>query len=186
MKTLRKYWSSLVAFATALMSLFSGFLVGVPSDGEANHWYKFGKFLVAVCIGLWLVPVNTWNRKTHKWHWWTTALGFLIFSIAAVLKYADLVDKWSLPYYKDERVVIGKTLSSTGEEDRKKIVARGGVPYNLTLLQRTLGDPKRVWVPEEVDQRQHLLTILYLVALLVLASTVVTVAHAAYCSTKSR
>lgn len=168
------------------MSLFSDFLVNVPLDGEANHWYKFGKFLVAVCIGLWLVPENTWNRKTHKWRWWTTACVFLVLSIAVVFKYADLVDKWSVAYYKDERLVIGKTLSPTGEGDRKKIVASGGVPYNLTLLQRALGDSKRVWVPEEVDQRQHVLTILYLVAVLVLASTVVTVAHAVYCSTKNR
>ena len=87
MNAVRKHWSSFVAFAAALMSLFSGFLVAVPSSGGENHWYEYGKFLVAVCIGLWLVPEHTWNRRKHKWAWWTSALLLIILSSGFVMGY---------------------------------------------------------------------------------------------------
>jgi len=186
MGTIRKYWSSFVAFSASLMSLFSGILVSVPSAGNDNNpWYDYGKFLVAVCIGLWFVPEHTWNRRTHKWAWWTCALVLVIFSSGFVLGYTRLVSSWSLNYY-GQRVLVGETLTPTGKRDLKLLRDDGRNPNDFDLLERALGDAKAVWRPEEIESRQHELTLLYLAALFLLASTVVTVAQAAYCSTRTR
>ena len=186
MNAVRKHWSSFVAFAAALMSLFSGFLVAVPSSGGENHWYEYGKFLVAVCIGLWLVPEHTWNRRKHKWAWWTSALLLIILSSGFVMGYTKLVNSWSVLYFRDQRVVIGKTLTSDREKARQLVLAAGRLPSDLELLQQVLGDAKRIWSRDEIDSRQFKLTLVYLTALFLLASTVVTVAHAAYCSTRKQ
>jgi len=59
---LTKYWNSCVQFAAVLCTLFSGFLIAPPYGGGENTWFKFGKFVVAVCIGLWFVPERTWGQ----------------------------------------------------------------------------------------------------------------------------
>jgi hypothetical protein len=184
MNAIRKYWSTFVAFSAALMSLFSGFLVAVPETSGENPWYKYGKFLVAVCIGLWFVPEHTWNLRKHKWAWWTSAIVLVIFSSGFIVGYTKLVNSWSVLYFRDQRIIVGKTLTSAGEEDQQLLRISGRTPSDLELLQRVLGDAKRVWDPDEIESRQFKLTLVYLATLFLLSSSVVTVAQAAYCSTR--
>jgi hypothetical protein len=186
MSVLGRYWASFISFATALCSLFSGFMIPVPSSGGENPWFKYGKFLVAVCIGLWFVPERTWNRRKHKWYWWFAALILALGSSASVFNYTELITHWTVPYWRAERVVIGETLTEDTKNYLRTLPNAGASLSPLELLKRSLGDPTQVWRADEVELRQRKLTLLYLLTLFLLSSAVVTTAQAAYCSTTKR
>jgi hypothetical protein len=184
MNALQRHWSSFVSFATALCALFSGFLIPVPSAGEENLWFKYGRFLVAVCIGLWFVPEQTWSHREHKWHWWCVALTFVLGSSTCVFHYTQQVDRWTIPYWRDRRVVIGQTLN---KDMKDYLQAHPGAHASpLDLLNSVVGNPYRVWDAGEIESRQRKLELLYLLTMFLLSSTVVTVAQAACCSTRKK
>lgn len=186
MNFLSKYWNSFVQFAAALCTLFSGFLVVPPSAGSENPWFKFGKFLVAVCIALWFVPERTWGRRKHRWKWWFVALLLAVGSFGGVLYYSDLLDRWTRPYWRDQRVVIGQTLTEDAQKDLERLRKERPSTTSLDLLRQSAGDPTQVWLREEIERRQRLLTLFYLLTMLLLASTVVAVSQATYCVTRNR
>jgi hypothetical protein len=186
MNFLGKYWNSFVQFAAALCTLFSSFLVAPPSGGGENPWFKFGKFLVAVCIGLWFVPERTWGLRKHRWKWWLVAFLLAIASFGSVLYYTDLLDRWSFPYWRDQRVVIGQTLTDDAQRDLERLRKDRPSTTPIDLLRQSVGDPTQVWLRDEIESRQRILTLLFLVTMLLLASTVVSVSQAAYCATRKR
>jgi hypothetical protein len=177
-----KYWNSFIHLATILCTMFSGFLVAPPSAGAENPWFKFGRFVIAVCIGLWFVPERVWRLHRHMWKWWIVAILFACSSFASVVYYTDLVDRWSVPYWRDQRIVIGQTLTPKA----RAWVQTSPSATALVLLQAAAGDPTQVYLSEEIETRQRTLTFFFLLTILLLACTVVTVSQAAYCATRQR
>jgi len=184
MTILGRYWASFVAFGTALCTLFSGFVISVPTSGGENPWFEYGKVLIAVCIGLWFVPERTWNRRKHRWNWWFVAFILALGSSVCVFTYIDLVERWTVPYWRDQRVVIGKTLRGDTRNYLSTLSDGGASLNSLELLKQHAGDSTRVWSTEEIELRQRELTLLYLLTLFMLSSAVVTTAQAAYCATR--
>lgn len=186
MKLIGKYWNSFIHLATVLCTLFSGFLIAPPSAGSENPWFKFGKFAVAVCVGLWFVPERVWQSRRHMWRWWAVAVVFAAGAFGSVIYYTDLVDRWSVPYWRDQRVVIGETLIPKARKDLESLQKDRPSATPLDLLRQSVGDPTQVWLAEEIKERQRILTLFFLLTMLLLGSTVVTVSQAAYCASKSR
>jgi hypothetical protein len=186
MNFIGKYWNSFIHLATLLCTLFSGFLVAPPSAGAENPWFKFGKFAVAVCIGLWFVPERVWRLHRHMWKWWIVAIVFAGGAFASVVYYTDLVDRWSVPYWRDHRVVVGQTLTQKAQKDLESSTKDRSSVTPVELLRESAGDPTQVWLAEDIEARQRILTLFFLLTMLLLASTVVTVSQAAYCASKTR
>ncbi|HZL57409.1 MAG TPA: hypothetical protein VFC21_10020 [Bryobacteraceae bacterium] len=186
MNFIGKYWNSFIHLATVLCTLFSGFLVAPPSGGSENPWFKFGKFAVAVCIGLWFVPERVWRQRKHTWRWWMVAVVFAVGSFGCFLYYTDLVDRWSVLYWRDRRVVIGETLTPMAQSDLAALQKDRASATALDLLRESAGDPTQVWEAGEIEYRQRVLTLNFLLTMLLLASSVVTVSQAAYCASRTR
>lgn len=178
---LKENWNQLSVFASALGTLFSTFLVGPPTGGAETAWYRFGTFLVALLTGLWLVPLSKWSAGRFVWRWWTAAGVCVVLSTAAFLWYSDRIDNWTVPYWRDRRVVIGEHLTPDALNYQKS----SGETDPLRLLKSYAGDAAAVWDEKEIATRQRILLASYLAVLLLLASAVVTVSQAAYCATAS-
>ena len=181
-----KYWNRFVTSAASVSSLFTGFLISPPLVGRENTWFTYGKFLVAVCIGLWFVPTAAWALKKHRWKWWFTGCVLALCSFVSVFSYLELFGAWTTVYWHAQRVVIGQTLTKCAEQDLERLRRDRPSATPLDLLWKTAGDTTRVWVESEIKDRQHRLTLLYLLSVLLLASTVVTTSQAAYCASKNR
>ena len=181
-----KYWNSFVSVAASLGSLFSGFLVAVPT-GPKDTWFQYGKFLIAICIGLWFVPERVWGRRTNRWHWWSLAVVLAICSSFCVFRYAELVNRWTTIYY-NKRVVVGDNdqLVPRAQAYLDKLRKDRPSATQFDVLRAALGDTAQVWRAAELESRSETITLLYLLTLFLLTSTVVTVSQAAYCASKNR
>jgi len=180
---LKENWNRFVLFAAAIGTLFSTFLILPPSGGGENVWYQYGAFLVAVLTGLWFVPMIRWSARKFAARWWIAAAVCAVISTAAFLSYNNCLERWTVAYWRDRRAVIGEHLT----EDARVYRASTREPIDdLQLLKLYGGAATAVWRADEIETRQHNLALLYLLTLLALASTVVTVAQAAYCVNRTR
>ena len=186
LEMLKDRWNALIALATVLATGFAKFLIPPPTDTAQNAWFNYGIVLTAIAIGLWLVPMTLWNERRQVWRWWSLAGVFALVSVIAVTKYISLFDEWTVPYFGEERVIVGNHLTTDAERYRQKIIQQGLPADDLTLLRDYGGKSYAVWTRESVQTRAELLRDWYLGTLFVLASTVVTVAQASYCVSKQR
>jgi hypothetical protein len=183
---IKKYWNRFVHAATAISATIAGFVAPPPDAGGDNPWIKFGRFFIAVCIGLWYVPSQWWGKKANAQGWWIAALILATGSFASGWAYEDCVHEWTIDYYKGHRVVMGKTMTSDAERDLARMQKDAPWMGPIDLLKASAGDPSKVWQPSELEERQRTLTLLYLLTLLLLASTVVTISQGADCASKRR
>jgi len=163
--------------------MVGGFLVAPPYGLDTEGWYKYGVFLVTILAGLWLVPIRAWSQKKFMWRWWMVATSLAVISTAALLYYTSLLDSWTVLYFRTDRVVIGKTLTSDARIYASAMRLRGEPVDDLRLLQEYGGNASSVWDPNEITGRQRLLTYWYLSSLLLLSSAAITVTEAVYSTT---
>jgi hypothetical protein len=178
-------WNSFVSSGAAMCALFSEFVIAVPSGGGENLWFKYGKFLVAVCIGLWFVPGRVWSLRRHRWKWRFIAFALAVCSLVSVLRYTEIVRSWSVQYWRSERIVIGETLLPDAQKYLEKLRARRPSATPRDVLDDSAGDATRVWVVGEIETRARTITLLYLLTLFLLSSSVVTISQAAYGATRA-
>jgi hypothetical protein len=178
--SMKQYWNRLVAFAAALMTLFAGFVIAPPGAGGKNLWFNYGRFLVALLAGLWLLPMHSWTSRQYAWRWWAAAAVLAVASGMAVVHYNQLLDRWTVVYFQDQRVVIGQNYTDDAQKWRADELQAGRPLDDLRLLKSYAGDAAAVW--EDVLERQEKLSLWYLAVVLLLASAVITVAQAGYCA----
>jgi hypothetical protein len=183
--TLKKNWNKLTVFGTCLATMLGGFLVTPPYALTTQGWYKYAVFLLALLSGLWLVPITKSSPAKYKW-WWAISILLAITSTGTLLRYTSLLDAWTVVYYRSERVVIGKTLTSDAKAYADSMRLRGEQINDLRLLQEYGGDASAVWDAGEIAARQRALVYWYLGSLLLLSSAAITVTQAVYASTSGQ
>ncbi|MBV9503901.1 MAG: hypothetical protein JO323_02740 [Acidobacteriia bacterium] len=178
---LKEHWNRLVGCAASLMTLFSGFVAAPPSSGAGDMWFAYGKFLVAVLAGLLLLPMRIWSAREHAWQWWAVALAMAVGSTAVFLHYNQLLDRWTVPYWRDRRAVVGSVLTPDAQHYLLQQTSQGQPMDDLRLLKSYGGNAASVWNSEEISQRENRLVSWYLTAILLLAGMVIAIAQASYC-----
>jgi hypothetical protein len=181
-----KRWNTLLSLATALCAIFSGFIIAVPAGGGDNLWFRYGRFLVAVCIGLWFVPVHAWDLRRHRWGWWFIGALLAFCSLCGVVEYAQLVDRYTIQYWHNERIIAGETILPDAQRYLEKLRIQRPSASVRDVLEASAGDPARVWEPSEIETRVKTITLMYLLNLLLLSGTVVAITQAAYCATRRK
>lgn len=181
---LKNSWNKLVAGGSVIFAAFKGFLA-VPSYGiDEQSWYHYGAFFTALITGLWLVPIVRWSKRRYSGHWWIAATLFVILSVLTFFRYSSLLDRCTIVYWKDRRVVIGQTLTPDAQVFTNQQQGAGLPTDDLTLLQFYGGNPFAVWSSKEIEWCKRDLTLWYLGSIVALASSVLLVAQATYCVTK--
>ena len=79
---LKEKWNLLLEFAMAIMIVVSGF-VEIPEPAavalsSAADYEKYGRFIVAIILGLVLILCRIWNRRKNVWWWASATLFFLL------------------------------------------------------------------------------------------------------------
>jgi len=185
-RLLKQHWNSLVVVAACLMAMFSRFVIIPPYGLNSGQWYHFGTFVVAIAIGLWLVPVSLWSKKKYVFRWWLLSGVCAIASILVFLHYTSIIDSWTVTYFKNDRVVVGSTLTPDAKAYKKQLAEKGEPVDDLSLLRDYAGRTDAVWQMDDIDRRSHSLAYWYLGVLMSLGSAVVTVTQAAYSQSNSK
>jgi hypothetical protein len=178
---LKQHWNRLALFGTALMTLFSGF-VALPPSGSGDHWFQYARFLVALLTGLWFLPLNHFAARRHAWAWWTLGVVFVVASTVFFFQYNARLVQWSVPYWKDRQATIGLTLTPDASRFKQERASAGEHLNDVALLKTYGGDSSAVWNETEIIDRQHRLSVWYVLTLLTLASAVIAVSQAVYCA----
>jgi hypothetical protein len=180
LSAIKTHWNKLVVFATCVVALLGRFLIVPPYGLDERAWYKYGIFLVAVLTGLWLVPMNAWSQKKYRWSWWLAAGILAICSTVVFLHYNTLLEEWTVPYFRESKVIVGRQLTPDATAYTQLLMKQGEPIDDLRLLQKYAGDTAAVWQTSEIFRRERVITTWYLAALLLLASSVITVTQAIY------
>jgi hypothetical protein len=121
--SLRQNWNKLALVATSIMTALSGFVIHPPSGGGKDIWFSYGRFLVAILVGLWLYPIQRWSAKQHAGAWWLMTVVFSVASFAIFWNYNSRLEAWSIEYFRSDRVVVGTQLTP-----RQRTFANGRLP----------------------------------------------------------
>ena len=183
-------WNVLLALATAVCTVISGFLVLPQIGADTVSWTKFGIVAVALLVGLWTVPMQLYASRRLLRYWVITSIFFFAASGATYYAYSNAIDKWTFAFPVDQsttRVVAGIALSSRAQTLRDNATRnKRPVPTDQDLLENADGKMVDVWpCDKERTHRLNALIGMYLLELLLLPSTMVTVAQASFCATLS-
>lgn len=179
---LNKHWNKLGVVASAIAAALAGFLALPPVGLTDAAWSKFDVFLITLIVGLWLVLTNRWKLRRHVRYWWFAALLMVSLCIGSVLTYSAILDEWTIPYWRDQRVVIGSTRKPFAVEQAKLLEEKHLPADNASLLQKFSGRVTDVWNEDEIAERGRQLEVIYVGTVFLLASALITVLQAVYCS----
>src|ERR1700733_8750999 len=175
-------WNKLIVFATSLVALLSPFVMAPPYGLEKALWYKFGIFFVALCTGLWLIPMKRWSFSRSQIGWWVSSVALTIASTGVFLNYTSLLDRWTLIFFNNHRIVIGQTLTEAGTREKNTLIHDGDQVDDLRLLRSADGDAYAIWLKDEILHRSRSLTVWYLGSLFLLSSAAINFSQAIYCA----
>jgi hypothetical protein len=182
-------WNVLLALATAVCTVISGFLVIPQIGAETVSWTRFGIVAVALLVGLWMVPMQLYASRRFLRYWVIASVFFFAASGATYYAYSNAIDKWTFPYPVDQkktRVVAGITLSPRSQKRRDDAARNKLVLTDQDLLVIADGRMVDVWpCDKERTHRLNALIGMYLLELLLLPSAMVTVVQASFCATSA-
>ncbi len=182
-------WNVLLALATAVCTVISGFLTLPQIGADTVSWTKFGIVAVALLVGLWMVPMQLYASRRLLRYWVISSIFFFAASGATYYAYTNAIDKWTFPFPLDQsktRVVAGIMLSPRSQKKRDDAARNKQVLTDQNLLEKADGIIVDVWpCDKERTHRLNALIGIYLLELLLLPSTMVTVVQASFCATSA-
>lgn len=186
---LQDKWKALLAFAAAICTLLAGFLV-LPQIGlDPVAWSRFGIVMVALLVGLWLVPMQLYGTREFLRYWGVAAVVCFVASVGIYVAYSSAIEHWTFAYPTDDsksRVVTGKTLSDKARAQADATTGKGKDINPQALYARADGEAQDVW-PSEEERSARLNGIIgmYLLELFLLPSAMVTVVQASACAAET-
>jgi hypothetical protein len=170
-------WDALAMVATALLTFIGHFLITPPHFSSIIA--GLATFVVCIVIAAMFVLSISFRKKPYLKRWSVT-LGILFvaaLSLFGVYEWAR--SSWTCKYGNAE-VVVGEKLTA----DAEAFVAREAHPLNCEeLLLDYAGDSAAIWNTAELARRTFILLTLYVIALVLIAATIMTAVQVVRVST---
>jgi hypothetical protein len=179
-------WNVFAHGATAIGAILAGFLLPPPIAGDGTRWVRFGTFAVAAFLGLLYVPMHRWNARSAAGGWLLIGAVFLCAGAGVLYGYEVVShDQFTVPY-ANTRVVHGSRMRGDAMRYQDSVArAEHRVLGDSELLMDYAGQIDEVWDPSDRGGRERYVGLIYLGALLLLATAVVTIVQATNCVTRS-
>lgn len=151
-------WNAFFGIAGVLIGIFGAF--ALPPPGE-NAALPLARFVVAVVIGLTLIPTTTWNSRRLLRYWVGATVALLVVSLAALAYYWHDADLYTRAYGPG-RVVIGTHMLPAAIVDRRNLAASQRHPISETqLILESGGRLDTIWPTAEIDRNAEVLEFEY-------------------------
>lgn len=179
----QKSWLLLVQSTIWIAAVIASFVLPPPvgTSAETQVWVRFGQFVITILIGLLFLVALRYNRKKDVLPWAATSAGFLILGTFAFFTYQILAARWTTDY-AGTPVVIGDTLTASAAEYQKA----NPTLTNHDLVMHFAGKVEKVWTPASIQQHRFLLAGIYVLAMPLFATCIITLLQAIQCATADR
>ena len=181
LKSVKSSWSLLVSAAVVVTAALSGFLVQPPpeSAGTGNVYASFGRFLIAIIIGL--LAVQAWRYSTQRrtMAWWLVTLGSTVTAVGVFILYQDVRSENLVPC-QGSPVYIGTQLTAHGSE-----YVRGNPNVDhQTMLDEHNCRATDIWTEASIESGRRVVSAVYLVCIFLLTLSMVSITQAISCATQ--
>jgi len=187
MKTIniKNKWNTFASSGVLIFTVAATFMLTPPllslSEETKINW--FAKFLITALIALFAVPMLVRSQKKDYKFWYRLAIAGLVLTLLSVATYTFLCDKWSVPFYSHDRLVIGQTMyeevKPTADDYIKNY--RGNYGPIEAFVKARQGATANIWPLEELQHRYDILNTLYIFTFIVVALFIISIIQSLYC-----
>ncbi len=181
LRFIQSQWKKLLPIAAFIMGTIGSFWISppyTPGSDKAEALTHFAKFIVAVVVGLMILPMlKKSDKKVHAPFWGKVAAASLIAGIIAFFAYQYLLGEWTLVHNK-KFLVIGSAVKPDVEE----FVRNNPSMTNWELLRYAAWNPWNIWTAESILHRRLVLATMYVLFTPLFAVTMVAVAQLMQCA----
>jgi len=178
---LKTIWGPLAAAATWIFGIIGSFMLPPPVIANQAQWPNSAKFIIAVCVGLLVVPGFLFGKKKH-WIWWELLAGVsLLAAVGSMFAYQHMTDS-STCTHQGALVVIGKTYTPHGAEYVKE---NPGISCG-DLIDQHVGKVEDVWTKDSIDSTRLKLVAVYLASMPLSTICIMSLLQGIYCWTGRR
>lgn len=174
-----KYWKQLLPVAGWVMATIATFwnppLPDLP--GESKTYVSFARFVVAVFLGVMILPMRRWSFRRHAWLWGGIAAVALVCGVVAFFGYQSQQQEWTTTY-NGKLIFVGSELT---EWAAKFKVAHPDEATKEALLESAAGNPKLVWTEKSINRCRLILCAVYVLAMPFFAVAIIATAQVALC-----
>jgi hypothetical protein len=185
---IKNKWNQFASSGVVIFTIAATFMVATPllqlNTNTRIDW--FVKFLIACLIALFTIPLLKRSKRSDYKFWYRLAGFSFILTIIIVGIYAFLVINWSVPFYNDKRLVIGKTMSAEAQLRMTSLAEKLHRPVvdEETLVKARKGETHYIWPKAELQARYFGLIAFYILSFLLIAIFIISVIQAIYCYEK--
>lgn len=173
---LKEIWGPLAQAAIWIFGIVGSFILQPPVTANQTQWPSLAKFIIAVCVGLLVVPGFLLRKKKH-WLWWElAAVVFVAAAIGSIFVYQHLTDS-STCTYQGQLVVIGKMYTPHGAEYAKE---NPGISCG-DLIDQHVGKVEDVWMKDSIDSARLKLLASYLACMPLFTIGLMSLLQGIYC-----
>jgi hypothetical protein len=178
---LKEIWGPLAGAATWIFGIAGSFLLPPPVIANNGQWPNFAKFIIAVCVGLLVVPGFLFRRQKAWIGWEVMAVLFFAVAVGSIFAYQHLTDSTTCTY-QGALVVIGKTYTPHGAEYVKE---NPGISCG-DLIDRHVGKIEDVWTKDSIDWARLKLVGTYIACMPLFTICIMSLLQGIYCWTGGR
>ena len=188
----QKNWNILIIAAGVIVTIVSKF--AIPPKFTTHLIYSevdydsFAKFIVAGCIGLFLIPATFLKERKHVKLWSIVSVILFIAAFALQFVYFHLFDEKTV-WEEDSqsRYVIGDTYKP---EAKKQIdsfaVANPKIELTPSLLIAGMDGAENIWPQNEIVSNLRSIIFLFITTVIAYALFVMSLMQALYCASIKR
>lgn len=191
LKFITSQWKKLSLSAAFIMGSIGSFWVNppyTPGSSKAETLTHFARFVVAIVVGLMVLPIiNKSDKKAHALFWGKIAAATLIISVAVFFVYQKRFGEWTLYHTvrqndKDEKKLLVIGSKNDIRDDVKEFVRENPSLSNRELLQNAAWKPSYIWKEEAILHRRLILSAMYVIFTPLFAIVMVAVAQVMNCA----
>jgi predicted tellurium resistance membrane protein TerC len=174
-----KYWKQLLPVTGWVIATIATFwnppLPDLPV--ESKTYVSFARFVVAVFLGIMILPMRRWSFRRHTLLWGGIAAAALVCGIAAFFGYQIQQQEWTTTY-NGKLIFVGSELT---EWAAKFKVAHPDEATKEALLESAAGNAKLVWTEKSLNRCRLILCAVYVLAMPFFAVAIIATAQVAFC-----
>lgn len=165
-------WSALFAISGFVLAVVGAFLV--PPPFNENVVLPFSKYLIAILIGLILIPASIYKERTNLTLWVCLTVALLVIGTTDVVAYSRNEDKHT-QMYAERRVVTGSNLLPAAKVALDRLTHHGKVPVSdADLIGTAGGKVDTIWPQSEITWNGELLEMQYVIGSVCFGLAIVT------------
>ena len=162
---LKNRWNQIVKFSLFIFGIVAVLITAPPVENFNGNVIRF---LIAVIIAFFLIPLFLYKQKKYFRKWLFFSVLMFILACLSLIFYNISFSKYVINYYGNHQIVIGRTFSDSGlikieklNKEDNQTYQDGSPEHNKTLLKYAIGNAEEFWDYHEINNNKILLVTLF-------------------------